>query len=301
MMNNSITLKMSLLITIALLITTQFEAHSTSQPPNVPPLQQLEVVNPSSGAELFVQIYRPRGSTPNDTFPVLILIPGGSSAGSTSFSAPDVQSYADLGFLTVIFDPDGRGRSEGVEDDNGTVHQDGLAEIVRMASQHPQNDGSVVLTSFSYGVTMASGVMARYPELPVVFYVDWEGPANRDDTGGCDGAGLGHLQEHDCDDEAFWSEREAATFISQIDVPYQRVQSERDHVQPDNAHALLMINHATSTEFGGGGISPWTRLNFEAPDQIYDSESSIEWAPEEGPVSSKLMPHLEAFLASEIP
>ena len=42
---------------------------------------------------------------------------------------------------------------------------------------------------------MASGVLSRYPDLPIKFLSDYEGPANRDDTAGCDGSGLGHLDE----------------------------------------------------------------------------------------------------------
>ncbi|MCX7609110.1 MAG: hypothetical protein N2049_07840 [Anaerolineales bacterium] len=58
-------------------------------------------------------------------------------------------------------------------------------------------------------------------------------------------------------------ERETSTFISQIRVPYQRLQSESDHVQPDNAHAILMVNNAVE-----GGV-PWVRLNNDAPSQTY--------------------------------
>ena len=99
----------------------------------------------------------------------------------------------------------------------------------------------------------------------MAFLIDWEGPANRNDTGGCDSSGTGHLQDvASCTDEAFWAQREASTFISQIRVPYQRIQSEKDHVQPDNAHAILMVNNAVN-----GGV-PWVRLNDYPPNQTYD-------------------------------
>jgi hypothetical protein len=126
--------------------------------------------------------------------------------------------------------------------------------------------------------------LARYPELPVKFLVDWEGPANRDDTGGCDGAGLGHLKQvASCTDEAFWAQREASTFIGQIRVPYQRIQSEKDHVQPDNAHAILMMNNAVA-----GGV-PWVRLNDLTPNQTYETANPPAMLPES---QSRSLPQL---------
>jgi len=128
----------------------------------------------------------------------------------------------------------------------------------------------------SFGIEKAAaGALARYPHLPVKFLIDWEGPANRDDTGGCDASELGHLKEVAyCDDESFWKEREASTFISEIEVPYQRLQSENDHVQPDNFHAILMVNNAVN------GGAPWVRLNRDTPNKTYTPENSPAMIPE---------------------
>jgi hypothetical protein len=270
-----------------------------AQPPGPPPIQEAFVTNPTSGVSLFVQVFRPQaGSGP---WPALVLVPGGRGAGSQSFRPPEAQQYADLGFLVVAFDPDGRGRSSGTEDDDGFVHQDGLKAVIEYASGLPQSDGQVVLASFSYGVTMATGALARYPELPVVFFIDWEGPANRDDTGGCDADHTGHLQDAGCGNEAFWSEREAATFIKEITVPYQRLQTLRDHVQPDNDHAILLVNNATNVAFGGAGKSPWTRLNDEEPNRVYGPGDPVDWLPEGVPNSELVSKYLEEFLRGEIP
>lgn len=117
---------------------------------------------------------------------------------------------------------------------------------------------------FAVGITMGAGALARHPDLPVAFLLDWEGPANRNDIGGCDSSGMGHLQQvASCSDETFWAQREASTFIGQIRVPYQRIQSAQDHVQPDNTHAILMVNNAVN-----GGV-PWVRLNDLPPNQTY--------------------------------
>ena len=78
-----------------------------------------------------------------------------------------------------------------------------------------------------------------------------------------------------CTDEAFWAQREASTFIAQIRVSYQRIQSEKDHVQPDNTHAILMVNNAVN-----GGV-PWVRLNDLPPNQTYDPANPLAMLSEQ--------------------
>lgn len=240
------------------------------------------VTNPTSGVQLCVQIVLPQewGGEP---LPALVLVPGGTGSGSDFLGprAERTQEMADAGFVLVVFDPDGRGRSEGVEDQNGFTHQDGLAEVIRFAATLPEVDGTQIgVVSWSYGITMASGTLARYPDLPVRFLIDWEGPANRDDTGGCGEDAVGHLQGHPCDDEDFWREREASTFALDLQVPYQRLQTEEDHAQPDNDHAVLMINNATAEAYGGHGKSPWTRLNDLEPNTVYAADALPSLFPE---------------------
>jgi hypothetical protein len=127
---------------------------------------------------------------------------------------------SDNGVLIVLFDPDGRGASDGVEDQGGAVHQAGLGAVLDFAASLPCADTRRLgLYSSSFGITMASGVLANDPDSPAKFLVDWEGPASRDDTAGCDGTPVGHLQEVDCDDEAFWEYREASTSMARVAVP----------------------------------------------------------------------------------
>jgi len=244
-------------------------------------LTEYTATNPSSGAALYIGVAFPASWDKQSALPALVLVPGGSGDSShfTGRKGPagsTVDTLTQAGFAVVIFDPDGRGKSGGAEDYNGFIHQDGLAEVIRFAAAltgiDPQRIG---LVTYSYGITMGSGALARHPDLPVRFLIDWEGPANRDDTGGCDGAGLGHLKQvASCSDEAFWAQREASTFIAQIRVPYQRVQSEQDHVQPDNSHAILMVNNAVN------GGSPWVRLNNETPNQVFDPNAPPAMLPD---------------------
>jgi pimeloyl-ACP methyl ester carboxylesterase len=253
-------------------------------PQNAGTGQKYTVTNPASGASLAVFVNAPANtSSPS---PALILVPGGSGS-SASFRKPNGEFYAfpQAGYAVIVFDPDGRGQSTGKEDYNGFIQQDGLAAVIEFAATLPGVDAARIgLISYSYGITMASGALARHPDLPVKFLIDWEGPANRDDTGGCDAGSLGHLQDvASCTDEAFWAQREASTFIAQIRVPYQRIQSQKDHVQPDNIHAILMVNNAVA-----GGV-PWVRLNDLPPNQTYDPANPPAMLSEE---ESNVLPAL---------
>jgi hypothetical protein len=192
-------------------------------------------------------------------------IPGGSA----------VEQLGLEGFHLVVFDPEGRGKSEGEENFNGHVGQDGLYAITLFIKDFP-TVGQIGYFSQSYGVSLAMGVLARYPDAPVEFLIDWEGPANREDiTIGCrstntDDAKQTGPQERSCSDDPYWAEREAESFASSIKVPYHRLQSLNDHAQPDVSHAEDMIRAATRAEFGGEGRSPWTRLNDLEPNTVYE-------------------------------
>jgi pimeloyl-ACP methyl ester carboxylesterase len=255
------------------------------------------VTNQSTGDRLYVRLVYPEGWDGNE-IPVLVLVPGGSGDSTDFLGAPryTASNLANAGYLIVVFDPDGRGRSEGEEDYNGRIHQDGLASVIRFAANLPEAEkGHVGLISFSYGVTMAAGTLARYPELRVHFLIDWEGPADRNDTGGCDEDHRGHLQDVvSCSDEVFWEEHEALTFIRDIRIPYQRLQSQTDHAQPDNGHAIAMVNTAVA-----GGV-PWVRLNGLPPNLTYDAANPPAMLPDnlDRDLATLLIPYLEELFSS---
>lgn len=250
-------------ITVASILLT---ACSTSpQETTSESLSEWTATNPTSGSELYVRKYTP-DSYVDDALNTLILVPGGNGDSSSFAKGKNsAQDLANEGFIVITFDPEGRGLSEGEEDYNGTIGQDGLKAVIESVdSEH------IGLVTFSYGITLGSGVLARYPELPVEFLIDWEGPVDRNDTGGCDGVGTGHLTEvSDCDDEDFWAEREALTFISQVEVPYLRMQSQKDHVQPDLNHALAILNAALD------GKSPWVRINDGEVNAVYNNTEEL--------------------------
>jgi len=220
--------------------------------------EEFTVTNPNSGTEWWCKAFFPSDASADNPYPAIVSVPGGHGAGSTMQA--EAQALAANGYVVVVFDADGRGSTTGDEDDCGAVHQDGLKAVIEAVDARPEV-GRIGLQTGSFGITMGAGVLARYPDLPVVFLLDWEGPADRNDTGHCDESDTGHITDEECDDEVFWEHREASTSIMQVQVPYLRMQRARDHAQPDNLHAILMINNATSTEHGGNGVSPWTRVN----------------------------------------
>ncbi len=243
------------------------------------------VQNPSSGSKLYVKIYPSPLSLAE--IPTLILIPGGTG-DSTMFTdeipgGSAVEQLGLEGFHLVVFDPEGRGKSEGTENFNGHIGQDGLYAITLFLKEFP-TVGQIGYFSQSYGVSLATGVLARYPDAPIEFLIDWEGPANREDiTIGCRSSNTEDAkqtgpQERSCSDDPYWAEREAETFASAIKVPYHRLQSLNDHAQQDVSHAEDMIRATTRAEFGGNGQSPWTRLNDLEPNTVYNplDESLLE-------------------------
>ncbi len=223
------------------------------------------VTNPSSGSKTFVKIM-----SAGENSPALFLIPGGTGSSRDFLNKKkSAQTLVDAGYTVILFDPEGRGSSDGVEDYNGFVTQDGLAEIVEFSKTLPEIDSEKMgMVSFSYGVTMATGFLSRYPDSGIDFLIDWEGPIDRNDTGGCDADETGHIKEYaDCDDEEFWAEREAINFIGELEIPYLRLQSEKDHVQPDILSAVRIVNAANE------GKSPWVQLNDYAINKVFDESN----------------------------
>ncbi|MBN1438980.1 MAG: hypothetical protein JW929_06170 [Anaerolineales bacterium] len=233
------------------------------------------MVNPASGADLYIVVSYPPGGG-DSLLPAVIMVPGGLGAKDLDNGTDtDAARLSAAGYAVIQFEADGRGSSGGEEDYNGFVHQDGLAALILAAGQIPRVDSSRLgLISRSYGVTMAAGALGRHPTLPIRFYIDWEGPADRNyTTSGCTGITHG-IDWPPCADEAFWAEREAVEYIGAARIPYLRIQSAADHVQSTNAHAVDMVNAAVQ-----GGV-PWVRLNDYPAGQTYDPAAPPEMLPD---------------------
>ncbi|HWQ45702.1 MAG TPA: hypothetical protein VN376_02480 [Longilinea sp.] len=222
------------------------------------------ITNPTSGALLFMHVTYPIGFSPDSglLLPTLVIVPGGIAPSDQERAT----RLADLGFTVITFDADGRGLSGGEEDFNGFITQDGLAAIIMAGLNIPGVDRDQYgLVSLSYGVTAAAGVLARYPDLPIRFFIDWEGPVDRVyTTTGCNSGYNNGINWQTCDNDEWWAQREAITFITQVRVPYQRIQSQQDHVQSTNLHAIDIVNAAVNA-----GL-PWVRLNDYPANQIFN-------------------------------
>ena len=226
--------------------------------------------------QLYLNVCAPqKNKNAGKQFPAVIVVPGGLGSG-----AQMPLFFAPHGYIQVRYCPPGRGagtpedpRSEGTEDHNGYVGQDGLKAAIEYVYSLPEVDKTCLgLASFSLGISLAAGVLGRYPHLPVHYLVDFEGPSDSEIISfepwkGIDDERIergyrmfGHhslLRDHSPANVAWWQEREAVHYIGKIRVPYLRVQAEVDHAQPPGIvrHALDLLNLATL------GDSPWTRLN----------------------------------------
>lgn len=108
------------------------------------------------GTKLFSDIFTPRGEGP---FPVLLMRqPYGKDIASTVVYAPPAY-FARQGFLVVIQDVRGRGKSEGTFNPFFQETEDGL-ETIAWAADLPQSNGSVGMYGFSY-----QGSTQLYPSL----------------------------------------------------------------------------------------------------------------------------------------
>jgi len=125
-------------------------------------------------------------------------------------------------------------------------------------------------------------MIARYPDPPVRFLLDFEGPADRSQTS----QDSGGLVPVPADSDAFWQEREAARFMKQVPSAYLRMQPQVDSnpMITDNRHCIQLIDSATAAAYGGAGISAWTRANDSAmnpPNQVYTLLDPPVWIPQE--------------------
>ncbi len=220
--------------------------------------------NPSTGDMQYAKRFVP-DSYFDDPLPTIVLVPGG---GGDSRKFEDkrnsAQDLANDGYVVITFDPLGHNNSEGADDFYGYADQDGLNELINsLDSKH------IGLVTYSYGITMGSGMLARYPDSPVEFLIDYEGPADRTDTGGCDASKTGHIKTEDCNDEEYWKEREAVTFLKEIEVPYHRIQSNKDHAQPDFEHTLKLMNSALESN------SDWVKINDGELNAVYEAQADL--------------------------
>jgi hypothetical protein len=287
-------------------------------------IEDFDIVAPS-GNRVYGMIRRPNPNVyPNVRFAAVIFVQGGMNPGRLDAAASrEAIMLSEAGMVIVCFNAEGRGDvahgdkvSEGTEDYNGFRHQDSLAALVEYVSGLEyviaQNIG--VRTS-SYGITMTAGCVGRYPDLPVAYIVDEEGPSNSFVTAHEPWAlfsppshpshdkylqvyrMMGHYstyRDSSAENIAFWEQREADRFIGNFRGKYLRLQATWDHAQPPSQpdemvmfnkpplwwqakHTADMVNAAVN-----GGV-PWVRVNLpEQGNQVnvkYDVDHRPAYLP----------------------
>jgi len=247
-------------------------------------VETLKVVNPASGCSLYVHVHRPAYADSSLRVPGVVFVPGGTGFGSSYDTTGLPDAIASDGFTFLHFDPDGRGLSDSCpENYDGYLQQDGLhACLSLLASRDYVDTSRLGIYSRHYGITMASGAIARYAEPRVAFLLDYEGPADRSQT--CEDSG-GYVPVPGNAD-AFWQEREAARFMKQVPSAYLRMQTavDRNPAVPDNRHCIQLVDSATAVAYGGAGISVGTRVNdsvMNRANRVYTLKDAPSWIPEE--------------------
>jgi hypothetical protein len=228
-----------------------------------------KVANPNGGGQLAVYTQLPSGQPP---YKAIVVVPGGQ--GDASSVMPDEstrQGILDKGVAVFRFDPDGRGNSTGEEDLGGKRHQAGLKAIIQAVIDRDDIiDDQVGVFSNSFGIVMSSGALANH-QTDAIFLIDWEGPSSFEYIERCEGTDGTLPEDMHCDDKAFWAEREAITYMADVDLPYQRIQRKLDHVHKENAgHAWDCYGLALE------GESSWARLNLNEPNLPLAQAKQVE-------------------------
>ncbi|MSQ03007.1 MAG: hypothetical protein EXR71_14155 [Myxococcales bacterium] len=225
----------------------------------------------TAGYRLAGKTVRPRLGGP---FPGLAVSPAihqGVAALMGTGAVVSAIELARLGYVVLVHDPAGRGDSWGEEDFGGPEHQDDLRVAVRALTRDPGCTGRVGVLSLSLGIAAATGALTRWPDLPVDWLVDWEGPCDRE-TVTAGGAQMLPAAGHPLDDEHYWPPREALAGIPRLTCGYVRLQAFPDHAQPDELrHARRMLVAATG--------AAWRQLNDHPRGQVPDRPAWLPGGP----------------------
>jgi hypothetical protein len=234
---------------------------------------ELWITEPISGIQLYARILQPDPALyPGEQFPAVVLVPGGTGDGAPAINSSQFSRLAAQGFIVAGFNAPGRGngqpgnlRSDGSEDCNGFAGQNALKAVIEYMAALPNVDPNLIgVNTSSYGITMGAGTLGRYPDLPVRYLVDMEGPSNNLITtfyySGHERTMCDHWSVISDTSQAnidWWMEREAYRYIGAFQGDYLRIQAVTDHAQPPGiyTHTLEMNNAAVN-----GGV-PWVRVN----------------------------------------
>lgn len=202
--------------------------------------------------------------------PGLLLIPsqGAGDVFEGWGAAANVRELAGLGWTVFAIDLAGRGRSWGVESHGGAEHHaDVRAALRRLAAEPSVDPGRIGVVSFGLGASAVAGALAA-PPGPVAFWIDVEGPSDREMIAA---TGPGPVMGHPADDDRYWWPREPVRWMPNIRVPYLRYQARIDPALGlEHRHAERMIRAADE------GAPPLVQINEHAAGEV---PSSPRWMP----------------------
>lgn len=208
------------------------------------------------GWKLFARVHRP--DRPAGPLPAVLVVPGlGGRARTIERWDQPVNAYelAGLGCVVMALDLSGRGRSWGSESFGGPENHGDVRAALRDLADLPGVDVERIgVVSLSLGCAAVAGALASGDRPRVAWWIDWEGPSDREIvTAG--GRRMDPAQGHSLEDDRYWYPREAVRFVGHTGVPYLRYQSTADHAQPGELrHATRMIDAAAA------GQLPWFQL-----------------------------------------
>lgn len=227
-----------------------------------------------TGKKIYAHIHHPVAL---GRYPGLVIVPGADSPGTHYDRGVGIRAedLASCGFTVLHYDPSGRGRTGGKEDYWGPIHQQELSLVIDFFSKLPEvAEENIGLLSFSIGIVIASGALARFQIHKINYLFDWEGPSNKFNTTKNDTHKP--LISFPTSNDSFWKDREAATFIGGIECGYFRYQADKDHVQGGyKGHAIELLNKATR------GKAAWTRCNNNPVNMIFveQKRGGYSWVP----------------------
>lgn len=180
--------------------------------------------------------------------PAVLLVPPGFDEGLPELDELSSVNLARAGLVVVAFDPSGRGESPGEEDHGGPRHQDDVAAVLSWVAQRSDVDTDrVVVRSRSLGIAMASGALARHPELEPLALYDIEGPASLPENLEYAPEKTRETFEAASEGDDWWAERSPDNHLAHFTGHYRRVQALEDHALGSYlGHAQELLNVASA-------------------------------------------------------
>jgi len=153
-------------------------------------------------------------------------------------------TFVRLGFAVLEFDPSGRGKSWGAEDNGGTEHQDNVSCMLNwLHQQHPTGRHFVV--SIGDGIVMATGGIINCPTPPACLI----------SLNPCDVHRMTGRQY----DDFYWQERDLQHFLPQLPCNYIHLTDEQADQQQSTKVWQLVLQRSDH----------WC--------QQFDSTSQVSW------------------------